>query len=387
LDQHFSRGNVAKEFGIKPDTLRKAIYDGRLYEPSDAPQPATTKSARDVADAQAADHMGTACTRPEGRMLAAFGMSDGAPVVFEFCVDVPNGGALCALPVLLLNGLLEGCDQLLGELKDYYRTAHILLLVAYMALSRINTTEQIRGYSLGELGNLIGLDRVPEVRCLRDKMGQLSKDDCAGAWAAHLSKRWLQDDPDAAGTLYIDGHVRVYHGNLTKLPKRFVPRDRLCLRGTTDYWINDAIGRPFFVVEKVVDPGMLKTLKEDIVPKLLKDVPDQPSQKKLDSNPHLNRFILVFDREGYSPGFMKEMWQKYRIGCVTYKKFTGKDNDWPLETFRNTDVNMPDGELVTMRLRCIFLSVCKNTFARYPAIECPGSKKNICTWGVCGKIK
>jgi len=350
LDQHFSRGDVAKEFGIKPDTLRKAIYDGRLYEPSDAPQPTTTKSARDVADAQAADHMGTACTRPEERTLAAFGMSDGAPVVFESCVDVPNGGVLCALPALLLNGLLDGCDQLLGELKGYYRTAHILLLVAYMALCRIKTTEQIRGYSPGELGNLIGLDRVPEVRCLRDKMGQLSKGDCAGVWAAYLSKRWLIDDPDAAGTLYIDGHVRVYHGNLTKLPKRFVSRDRLCLRGTTDYWVNDAIGRPFFVVEKVVDPGMLKTLKEDIVPRLLKDVPNQPSQQKLDSNPHLNRFILVFDREGYSPGFIKEMWQKHRIGCITYKKFTGKDNDWPVETFHNTDVNMPDGELVTMRL-------------------------------------
>ncbi|MFV9646558.1 MAG: putative transposase, partial [Desulfobacterales bacterium] len=351
LDQNFSRGDVAKEFGIKPDTLRKTIYDGRLHEPSDAAQQTTTKSARDVEDAQAADdHMGTACTRPEERTLAAFGMSDGAPVVFESCVDVPNGGVLCALPSLLLNGLLDGCDQLLGELKGYYRTAHILLLVAYMALCRIKTTEQIRGYSPGELGNLLGLDRVPEVRCLRYKMGQLSKDDCAGAWAAHLSKRWLQDDPDAAGTLYIDGHVRVYHGNLTKPPRRFVSRDRLCLRGTTDYWVNDAIGRPFFVVEKVVDPGMLKTLKEDIVPRLLKDVPDQPSQQKLDSNPHLCRFILVFDREGYSPGFMKEMWQKYRIGCVTYKKFIGKDKDWPLETFRDTEVNMPDGELVTMRL-------------------------------------
>jgi len=55
LDQHFLRGYIAKEFGIKPGTLRKAIYAGRLYEPLDAPQPATTKSARDVEDAQAAD--------------------------------------------------------------------------------------------------------------------------------------------------------------------------------------------------------------------------------------------------------------------------------------------------------------------------------------------
>jgi len=45
---------------------------------------------------------------------------------------------------------------------------------------------------------------------------------------------------------YIDGHVRAYHGKQTKLPKRYVSRERYCLRGVTDYWINDAIGQPFF---------------------------------------------------------------------------------------------------------------------------------------------
>ena len=103
-------------------------------------------------------------------------------------------------------------------------------------------------------------------------------------------------------------------------------------------------------MEKPIDPGMIKTLKENIVPRLLTDVPDQPSQQELKDNPHLCRFILVFDREGYSPEFMSEMWRKYRIGCITYKKFAGKDQDWPLTMFRNTEVRMPDGELVTMRL-------------------------------------
>ncbi len=355
LDQNYSKGDAARELGIKSDTFRKAIYDGRLHESSDAAPdavsaPTTTKSARDVEDAEAASHMGTACTRPEERVLASFGMSVGAPVVFEPCLDVPNGGVLCALPALLVNGLLNGSEQLLGELKGYYRTAHILLLIAYMALCRIKTAEQIRSYSPGELGNLIGLDRVPEVRCLREKMSQLSKGDCAAVWASHLSKRWLQDDPDAAGTLYIDGHVRVYHGKLTKPPKRFVSRDRLCLRGTTDYWVNDAIGQPFFVVEKAIDPGMLKTLKENIVPRLLEDVPGQPSEQELKADPHLCRFLLVFDREGYSPEFMDDMWQKHRIGCITYKKFVSKDEDWPLEMFRKTEVQMPSGELVSMHL-------------------------------------
>ena len=353
LDQGYSRSEASRELGIKPDTFRKAIYDGRLLELStkvEKQEQATTKSSRDVEDAKAADQLGTGCTRPDERTLAAYGMSQGAPVIFEPCLDVPNGGVLCALPALMLNGLLDGCKYFLGELTGYYREAHILLLVAYMALCRVKTTEQIRSYSPGEFGKIIGLDRVPEVKCLRDKLSQLSKDDSAACWAAHLSKRWLTEDSNAAGTLYIDGHVRVYHGGLTKLPKRFVSRDRLCLRGTTDYWVNDSIGRPFFVVEKVIDPGMIKTLDTDIIPRLLKDVPDQPTEKELEENPFICRFILVFDREGYSPKLMRRLWKDHRIGCITYKKFAKKDEKWPVEMFSDVTVRLSNGEDVVMRL-------------------------------------
>jgi hypothetical protein len=55
----------------------------------------------------------------------------------------------------------------------------------------------------------------------------------------------MQADPEVAGTLYIDGHVRVYQGGKTKLLREYVSRDRLCLRGINDYWVNDAVGRPF----------------------------------------------------------------------------------------------------------------------------------------------
>jgi hypothetical protein len=111
-----------------------------------------------------------------------------------------------------------------------------------MALCRIKTVEKIRGHSPGEFGKLMGLDRVPEVRCLREKLDQLSVEDAAKQWSAHLSRHWMQVDPEAAGTLYVDGHVRVYHGGLTKLPRKYVSRDRLCLRGMCDYWVNDAAG-------------------------------------------------------------------------------------------------------------------------------------------------
>ncbi|MBW2739864.1 MAG: hypothetical protein JRE64_13690, partial [Deltaproteobacteria bacterium] len=60
---------------------------------------------------------------------------------------------------------------------------------------------------------------------------------------------------------------------------------------------------------------MLQTLRNDIVPKLLQDVPDQPSKEDLKEDPELSRFTLVFDREGYSPAFFKQMWKKHRISC------------------------------------------------------------------------
>ena len=210
------------------------------------------------------------------------------------------------MPALLANGLLNGAEQLLGKVKGYYTTFHILLLLAFTGLCRIKTMEQMRGHAPGEFGKLLGLDRIPEVRCLRKKIDDLSADDTAELWAAHISRHWMDSDTDSAGTLYIDGHVRVYHGGLTKPPRRFVSRERLCLRGTTDYWVNDAIGKPFFVVDKPVDPGLLQTLQTDIVPRLLRDVPEQPSEQELNDNPQKCRLILVFDREGYSPAFFKK---------------------------------------------------------------------------------
>jgi len=348
LKQRYSRVEIASELGVPYDTLRKAINDGRLLEPERKEEKSTTKSSRDVIDAQAAEGMGTACTRVEERTLAAFGVCDGAPVRFEPCLDVTKGGVLCALPSLLMNGLLEGAEQLLGKVKGYYRCFHILILLAFMALCRIKTVEQLRGHAPGELGKILGLDRVAEVRCLRRKMDELSADNAAEQWAAHLGRHWMQADLEAVGTLYIDGHVRVYHGDQTKLPRRYVSRERLCLRGTTDYWVNDAIGRPFFMVEKMVDPGLLKTLRNNIVPRLLNDIPGQPSQEELADNPHLSRFVLVFDREGYSPAFFREMWKNHRIGCISYHKHP--DEPWPKDWFAVHEVSMPNGETVTMDL-------------------------------------
>jgi len=347
LDQGCTRRDVSEEIGVKYDTLKKAINDGRLRETKENGT-ATSKSARSVADAEASEGMGTACTRVGERVLASVGKCVGAAVRFETCLDVPNGGVLCALPALLENGLTSGAEEMLGKVDGYYTVFHVLLLTAFMGLCRVKTTEQLRKEPPGEFGKLLGLDRIPEVRCLRSKLDRMSTDDAAERWAAHLSGHWLTAGYEAVGTLYVDGHVRVYNGRLTKLPRRYVSRQRLCLRGTTDYWVNDAVGRPFFMVEKVSDPGLLKALREDIVPRLLKDVPDRPSESELEANPLLSRFVLVFDREGYSPAFFDEMWREHRIACITYHKHPTEP--WPEEWFVEHEVVTPAGETVKMRL-------------------------------------
>jgi predicted nucleic acid-binding Zn-ribbon protein len=343
-----SRQDVAKKLNIKYDTFRKAINRGRLSEPPVTNKiKASDKSTRSFKDASA--EMGNACTRPLERISAALGFKSGCTSIrFEACHDVSLGGVLCALPALVASGLFSHVDKCFKTLNGYYTTLQIIILIAQMALCRIKTVEQLQYQSPGEMGKLMGLDRIPEVRCLRNKLSELSKDNAPEKWSRLLSQDWMESSPELAGALYVDGHVRVYHGEKTRLPKRFVSRQRLCLRGTTDYWINDALGQPYFVINRPVDQGMLEALRTDIVPRLLKDVPKQPSDEELQGDPHRYRFVMIFDREGYSPVFFKEMWEKHRIACITYHKFPKEI--WPLEWFKETEIKMPSGETLTMKL-------------------------------------
>ena len=92
---------------------------------------------------------------------------------------------------------------------------------------------------------------------------------------------------------YIDGHVRVYHGEQTKLPKHYVSREKLCSRATVDYWVNAMDGQPFFVINKAVDSGLLQVLEHEIVPKLEKRAPLQ----EIYDDKTCSRFAIIFDRD------------------------------------------------------------------------------------------
>jgi hypothetical protein len=306
----------------------------------------SSKSERSREDAAAASGLGVGTTDSGTRVLAAMGMIDQAPSEFLHCQDVSFGGVLFALPALLACGLLRHGSRFFTLPAGFYSLTHILTLLAFMALCRIRSIEDLRYTAPGEWGKLLGLDRCPEVKTLREKLKILVTGKPED-WAAQLSKDWMQEDVANVGTLYIDGHTRVYHGHQTKLPRRYVARQRLCLRATTDYWVNGLEGLPFFKINCAVDPGMIKVIEEQIVPTLETQIPDQPTEEQLQTDPLRTRFRLVFDREGYSPGLFKRMNAKH-IACQTYHKHPAKE--WSRQEFHDHTVTLVEGGEVQMLL-------------------------------------
>jgi hypothetical protein len=324
--------------------------------------------------------MGVATHNVIGRLAASIGGYGSAAPQFEAALDVPRGGVLCALPALLAMGLLEGTDTYFTLPPGYYAADSLLMLLAFMVLNRMQSIEELRDDAPGEWGKLLGLDRVPEVRTLREKVQIMSQTGQPEEWSARLGQRWMGDaegmdaSASSANVLCIDGHVRVYHGQQTQLPKHYVAREKLCLRATVDYWVNALDGQPFMVINQVVDPGLIRSIEGEILPllearhpALAKPAPgeaEQAAEASITTDLALAtlagefipasaarrvppRLTLVFDREGYSPEFFQRMRDK-GIACLTYHKYPGPA--WPQEEFQTSSVCLASGQVVSMRL-------------------------------------
>jgi hypothetical protein len=92
---------------------------------------------------------------------------------------------------------------------------------------------------------------------------------------------------------------------------------------------------------------MIKVIEHDLVPQLKEAIPHQPSEEQYQENPLLHRFVMVFDREGYSPEFMVRM-KEQQIACQTYHKHPGEN--WPVEEFHPQEVTSASGHVMEMDL-------------------------------------
>ena len=129
------------------------------------------------------------------------------------------------------------------------------------------------------------------------------------------------------GFLYVDGHVRVYHGERS-LPKTRTARLPLPMPGTSDYWVNDATGEPLFVVTAEANAGLVKML-----PVVLDEVRILVGER---------RITVVFDRGGWSPRLFRTLVAE-GFDILTYRK--GRFRPVPKSRFRTHQILIEGREI------------------------------------------
>jgi hypothetical protein len=322
LDQGGSQSAAARAVGVSETAIRHALKAGRLRR---RPQPcqrraALSPAARAQRDAAQAQGAGTAVKRLHERLLACQGELGEAPPHFEPVEGVANAGVLLALPALIGEGLLNCAERVYQPLKaGFYGLHSILLCLVMMALLRIKSIEGLSAHQPGELGILLGLDRVPEVKTLRRKLAELGEQQRAAKLAAALTERWVRGEPDELGVLYIDGHVTAYTGRKHRLPKTFVQKRRQCQPAATDTWVHNAAAEPLFFVTSPINQHLLAMIEQDVIPAARRQIGAQRA------------LTLVFDREAWSPESFRR-WHADGVHVITYRK--GKQTPWEAADFQ-----------------------------------------------------
>jgi transposase len=247
-----------------------------------------------------------ASDRTFDRQLAHLGLLDDAAPLFRDGSSVPGAGVLLALPCLVESGLFRISRKLYGEIGPaFYGLRTTLLTLLLMALLRIKRPEHLKERDPAAFGRLLGLDRAPEVKTLRRRLTRLAAHHCAEQLGAELARLRVDQRGHLMGFLYVDGHVRAYHGHRAITSKAYVPRRHLAMPASTDYWINDRSGDPLFVITGDIDAALTKAL-----PRLLGEVRDLVGER---------RVTIVFDRGGWSPKLFATM-IKDGFDLLTYRK-------------------------------------------------------------------
>ena len=333
LEQGISIRQAAHQVGVSEGTIRQVLRrSGAGTAVASEASPPSGPSERSRRAARGAG--GVAVQRHSERALARMGQLQEAAPAFVAAEAVRYGGAMLALPAMLALGLLEAGEHAYGSLKNgFYGLRATLLILTFMALLRLRAPEQLQGHPPGELGVLLGLDRAPEVKTLRRKLWELTARQQAAQFSRQLTQRWVSENAEAVGLLYVDGQVRPYHGTTHKLPKAWVARRRMCMPATTDIGVNQQDAQPLFVVSAAANDKLLAMLRQEILPQVRELVGER-------------RVTLAFDREGWSPTFFQEVFVQ-GFDVLTYRK--GAYANWRKQAFRTVEA-LIDGRAVSYEL-------------------------------------
>jgi transposase len=289
--------------GANPNLSASAVSRAAMASPGANPNlSASTLSAEeDIAFTLDTDP----ANRSSDRLLACLGLIDDAAPLFRAGIRVPRAGVLLALPAIIDSGVLDIVRDIYGSIGPaFYGLRTTLVAMLLMALLRIKRPEGLKEHLPEDLGQLLGLDRAPEVKTLRRKLTRLAALGQAAEFGRALAQKRVATRGAAFGFLYVDGHVRVYHGKHT-LPKTHVAQMRRAMPATSDYWVNDAAGEPLFVLTAEANAGMVKML-----PIVLAEIRTLLPGR---------RVTVVFDRGGWSPKLFATLIDQ-GFDVLTYRK-------------------------------------------------------------------
>jgi prepilin-type processing-associated H-X9-DG protein len=251
--------------------------------------------------------------RSAERVLARFGLIASAPPVFTGCARAPLAGLLLAVPALAGTGLLQTAHTVYGGLPNgFYSLETMLCEGVFRALLGEARAEGAARIDPVALGRVLGLDRAPEVKTIRRKVGLLADAGRAGDWIAAMARRHVEAHPEQAAVCYVDGHVRAYQGT-RRIAKTHVPRLKFPAPATVETWVADAAGDPLLVVMAQPAASLAAELRR-LIPELRDMVGDD------------RRVLVGFDRGGWSATLFADL-DAAGFDTLTWRKGTTADLD------------------------------------------------------------
>jgi transposase len=298
----------AKEQGAAQEAQRQRDrpVEASMEPPSDgSPLPGSSTVDHDPRD------------RSGDRALARLGLLDDALPLFADAECVPRAGVLLAVPLLVHRGLIEAFVKVYGSLHpSFYGLRTIVVTLFLAALLRIKRPEHFKEYRPEDLGAIVGLDRAPEVKTVRRKFARLAAMGRGKQLMEELARRRIAEDQDRVAFLYVDGHVREYHGKFPLFQAKKAQR-QVVTPAATDTWVHDADGEPLLVVTSEINAKLTQVL-EPILADVRRLVGDE------------RRMTVIFDRGGFSPKLFARLIDA-GFDVITYRK--GKVKKLPSTRF------------------------------------------------------
>jgi transposase-like protein len=310
---------IAAATGVSTFSVRNAL--GRVRSGG---RPAAGDSAsRDAGDGEAGPGAAVPVLpdpvpRDGERALARWGLlGEGAVPVFTPGARYPLAGLLLALPALEGTGLLAASRGVYSRLKGgFYGLAATLLTLVFLALAGEPRAEGATRVPPAALGRVLGLDRAPEVKTIRRKLGELAAAGKAADLIMALARHHAATRPEALGFLHADGHARVYYGTRT-VQKTHVARLKFPAPATMETWITDRDGDPVFMVVAEPSDSLAGELR-----RLLPDLRQVVGEGR--------RVTVCFDRGGWSPALFADI-TGAGFDLLTWRK--GPAPDLPADAF------------------------------------------------------